>query len=77
MNTTTAKIERNVGKLDAVIRIAAALLLLGIVLSLDLNPIQSFSLVVLSIPTMLFALMRWDPLYMLFGFNSKKDQFKA
>ena len=77
MNTTTAKISRNVGKIDAVIRIAAALLLLGIVLNLDLGPIQSFSLVVLSIPTMLFALMRWDPLYTLLGFSSKKDEFKA
>ena len=77
MNTTTAKISRNVGMIDAVIRIAVALLLLGVVLSLDLGPIQTFSLVVLSIPTMLFALMRWDPLYMLFGISSKKDVLKA
>jgi hypothetical protein len=77
MNTTTAKISRNVGRLDAVIRITVALLLLGVVLKLDLNPIQSFSLVVLSIPTMLFALMRWDPLYTLLGISSKKDELKA
>lgn len=77
MNTTTAKISRNVGRLDAVIRVTVALLLLGVVLKLDLNPIQSFSLVVLSIPTMLFALMRWDPLYMLLGISSKKDELKA
>ena len=77
MNTTTAKISRNVGRLDAVIRVTVALLLLGVVLKLDLNPIQSFSLVVLSIPTMLFALMRWDALYMLLGISSKKDELKA
>ena len=77
MNTTTVSAARNVGKLDAAIRISAALLLIGTVLSLDLDPIKSFSLIVLSIPTMLFALMRWDPLYTLFGFNSKKDQLKA
>jgi hypothetical protein len=77
MNTTTAKISRNVGRLDAVIRVTVALLLLGVVLKLDLNPIQSFSLVVLSIPTMLFALMRWDPLYTLLGISSKKDELKA
>jgi len=77
MSTTTAKISRNVGMIDAVIRIAVALLLLGIVLNLDLGPIQTFSLVVLSIPTMLFALMRWDPLYMLFGISSKKDELEA
>ena len=77
MNTTSAKLARNVGLTDAVIRIAIALLLLGIVLNLDLGPIQTFSLVVLSIPTMLFALMRWDPLYRLFGISSKKDELKA
>jgi hypothetical protein len=77
MNTSTITATRNVGKLDAVIRIAVALLLIGIVLNLDLDPIKSFSLIALSIPTMLFALMRWDPLYTLFGFNSKKDQLKA
>jgi hypothetical protein len=62
---------------DAVIRVAVALLLISVVLTLDLDPIKSFSLIVLSIPTMLFALMRWDPLYTLFGFTSKKDQLKA
>jgi len=77
MNTITAKNSGNVGKLDAAIRIAVALLLLGVVLSLDLGPIQSFALVVLSIPTMLFALMRWDPLYSLCNFNTEDDTLRA
>ena len=77
MNTTTVKISGNVGKLDAVIRIAVALLLLGVVLSLDLGPIQSFALVVLSIPTMMFALMRWDPLYSLCNFDTDSDTLRA
>lgn len=77
MHTSTTKIARNIGLFDAVIRIAIAMLLLGVVLALDLSPIQSFALVVLSIPTMLFALMRWDPLYTLLGLSSKKDELKA
>jgi hypothetical protein len=77
MNTITANKSRNVGLLDAVIRIAVALLLLGVVLSLNLGPIQSFSLVVLSIPTMLFALMRWDPLYSLCNFDTDRNSLRA
>lgn len=77
MHSTTTKIARNVGMFDAAIRIAIAILLLGIVLALDLSPIQSFALVVLSIPTMLFAMMRWDPVYTALGYSSKKDELEA
>jgi len=77
MNTATVKTFRNVGALDAVLRIAVAMLLLGVVLSLNLDPIQSFLLVALSIPTMLFALMRWDPLYSLSNLNTDGNSLRA
>ena len=77
MNTATVNTYRNVGALDAVLRIAVALLLLGTVLSLNLEPIASFLLVALSIPTMMFALMRWDPLYSLSHFNTDGNTLRA
>ena len=77
MNTATVNTFRNVGMVDAVLRITVAILLLGVVLSLDLSPIQSFLLVALSIPTMLFALMRWDPLYSLSKLNTDGNTLRA
>lgn len=77
MNTATVNTFRNVGMLDAVLRVTVAILLLGVVLSLDLAPIQSFLLVALSIPTMLFALMRWDPLYSLSNLNTDGNTLRA
>ena len=77
MSSTVITRFRNIGKFDAAVRAIAALVLIGIVLSLDLSPLASFALVVLSIPTMLFALMRWDPIYSLSGFATGKDTLKA
>jgi len=77
MNATTINTYRNVGKFDAIVRVAVALALLGVVLSLDLGPVVSFALAVLSIPTMLFALTRWDPIYSLFGLSTGKDKLHA
>jgi len=77
MSTTTMNSYRNMGRIDAVIRGAIALTLIGIVVSLDLGPMTSFILAVLSIPTMLFALTRWDPIYSLFGLGTGKDKLRA
>lgn len=77
MNTNVTKPVGNIGKIDAVIRGVFALILIGIVLSLELGPVTRFALVVLSIPTMLFALTRWDPIYSLFGFSTGKDKLRA
>ena len=77
MSTIVLRPDRNIGRLDAVVRALVALVLIGIVLSLDLSPVASFILAVLSIPTMLFALMRWDPIYSLLGFATGKDKLHA
>lgn len=77
MSTTTLKSPVNIGKTDALIRAILALLLVGIVIGLDLSPLTSFILAGLSIPTMLFALLRWDPIYSLFGFATGKDKLRA
>lgn len=77
MSTTIIRTFHNIGRIDAAIRSSIALALLGLVLSRDLSPASSFALVALSIPTMLLALLRWDPLYSLLGFSTSKDRFHA
>ncbi len=77
MNTIVQKPFENVGIIDAVVRAVLALTLIGIVIGADLTPAQSFPLIALSIPTMLFALIRWDPIYSLFNKGEKKESFKA
>lgn len=77
MNTKATGIIRNVGVLDALVRAVTALALIGIVISLDLSPLTSFLLAALSIPTMLFALMRWDPIYSLSGIATANDRLEA
>lgn len=77
MNTKATGMFRNVGALDALIRAVTALVLIGVVLSLDLSPLTSFLLAALSIPTMLFALMRWDPIYSLSGIATARDRLEA
>jgi len=61
MNTATIISFGNIGKIDAVLRGIAALTMLGIVLVFDLDSSVSLILALLSIPTVLFALMRWEP----------------
>jgi hypothetical protein len=63
MNTAIMISFGNIEKIDAVTSGIAALLMLGIVLTCDLDSTISSILVLLSIPTMLFALMRWNPVY--------------
>jgi hypothetical protein len=77
MNTATTVSFGNIGRIDAVIRGVAALLMLGIVLTFDLGPAVNALLVLLSIPTMLFALMRWDPVYSLCDFETSDDRLRA
>jgi len=77
MNTATNDSFENIGTVDIIIRMLTALAMLGLVLSLDLGPALNIALVLLSVPTMLFALMRWDPIYKLLGFDSKKDKLIA
>jgi len=77
MDTFAMSNYRNVGRIDAVIRIVVALSLLAVVISLDLSPVASFALAILSIPIMLFALTRWDPIYSLLGFGTNKDELEA
>lgn len=77
MSTKVTNTFTNVGLLDAVIRAVSALALVGIVISLDLSPLASFLLAALSIPTMMFALMRWDPIYSLSGIATASDRLKA
>jgi len=78
MNTLALSNYRNVGRIDALVRAVIALTLLGIVISIDLDSVTSFVLAMLSIPTMLFALLRWDPIYSMFGLGTnKEDVLKA
>lgn len=77
MSTTTLKSPVNIGRIDAVVRAVLALTLVGIVIALDLSPLTSFILAAFSIPTMLFALLRWDPIYSLLGFATGKDKLHA
>jgi len=77
MNTATNESFENIGAVDTIVRVLIALVMLGLVLSLDLGPVLNITLVLLSVPTMLFALMRWDPIYNLLGFSSKKDKLVA
>jgi hypothetical protein len=77
MNTATIISFGNIGKIDAVIRGIAAMTMIGIVLAFDLDSSVSSILAFLSIPTMLFALMRWDPLYRLCDFSTDGDILRA
>ena len=77
MNTATNESFENIGAVDTIVRVLIALVMLGLVLSLDLGPVLNITLVLLSVPTMMFALMRWDPIYNLLGFSSKKDKLVA
>lgn len=77
MSTSTLKSPVNIGKIDALVRAVIAMTLVAIVLTLDLSPLTSFILAAFSIPTMLFALLRWDPIYSLLGFATGKDRFQA
>ena len=77
MNTATIISFGNIGKIDAVIRGIAALIMPGIVLTFDLDSFVSSILALLSIPTMLFALMRWDPLYSLCDINTDGNVLRA
>jgi hypothetical protein len=77
MNTATTVSFGNIGKVDAVIRGIAALLMLAVVLTVDLGPAVNALLVLLSIPTMLFALMRWDPVYSLCDFETGGNTLRA
>lgn len=77
MNTATTSSFDNIGKVDAVIRGVAALLMLSLVLAVDLGPAVNSLLVLLSIPTMLFALMRWDPIYSLCDFETSGNTLRA
>jgi len=67
----------NVGRIDALLRFSLAMVLIGIVLSMNLGPTANFALTMLSIPTALFAMLRWDPIYSLFGFKTGKYTFRA
>ena len=77
MNSKVTGTFRNVGMLDAFVRAVSALALISIVISLDLSPLTSFMLAALSIPTMMFALMRWDPIYSLSGIATASDRLEA
>lgn len=77
METVVNHSYYNVGRIDAVIRLVLALVAIAVVLSVDLAPVWAFALSVFSIPTVLFAVMRWDPLYRLFGIRTTKDRLVA
>lgn len=77
MNTATIISFGNIGKIDAVMRGIAAATMLGIVLVFDLDSSVSSILTLLSIPTVLFALMRWDPLYSLLDVRTDGDILRA
>ncbi len=73
MNTTLTSRIQNVGRIDAAVRLSIGFGLIGLVLALDLDPGTSFALTMLSVPTTLFGLFRWDPIYSLLGFKTDGD----
>ncbi len=77
MNMTVDTSIVNVGRIDALLRASLALALIWIVLSMDFGPVMNFVLTMLSIPTMLFAMLRWDPIYSLFGLRTGKYTLRA
>ncbi|RMH15879.1 MAG: DUF2892 domain-containing protein [Gammaproteobacteria bacterium] len=60
----------NIGGLDALLRLVIGLMLILTVLLVDLDNTTMFLLAVLSVPTVFFAIMRWDPLYRLFNIST-------
>ena len=77
MNTATIISLGNIGKSDAVISGITALTMLGIALAIGLDSFISLILVLLSIPTMLFALACWNPLRGLRDGNRNGDILRA
>jgi len=53
------------------------MLMLAIVISADLNSTSQFLLTMVSVPTTLFALIRWDPIYHLLGLRTAKYTLPA
>jgi len=77
MNMTVDTSIVNVGRIDALLRFLLAMALIGIVLSMNLGSTANFALSILSIPTALFAMFRWDPIYSLLGIRTGKYTFRA
>jgi len=67
----------NVGHIDAAARVLVAIVAMAAVLTANLNPVWTFVLSAFSVPTVLFAVMRWDPVYGLFGLRTTTDKLVA
>ncbi len=70
MNMTAARQINNIGRIDALLRFTLGMLMLAAVISLDLGSTTQFLLTMVSVPTTLFALLRWDPIYHLLGLRT-------
>jgi hypothetical protein len=77
MSTIAKREYFNVGVIDATLRVLLAIAAMTVVLTVNLDSVWRFILSVLSIPVVLFAVMRWDPIYKLIGVKTTKDKLEA
>jgi len=77
MSTTALNSFRNIGNIDAIIRALISIAMIATVLLLNLNSAVSAAIALISIPTMIFAILRWDPIYSACHFSTDSNKLRA